>query len=323
MEKTERFLSCDWGTTSFRLALVSYPDYHIIAEETSKQGIARTYDDWKKAGTVESKRLSFYVDVIRDHLSKMKKKINYSIEGLPLLISGMASSSIGMVELPYRQFPFSTDGSDLEVKTIRTGIDLDHPILIISGACTEEDVMRGEETQLVGCSLSLTDAEQLFIHPGTHSKHVVVRNGKAISFKTYMTGELFSLLSSHSILAVSVEPGHELNAQIFERGVKASLAGNLLHNIFLVRTNHLFKKLSKIENFFYLSGLLIGSELKDLVGRDVGKITLSGNETLMALYRKAFRVLGIDTGSAAIDIIDAEEATFKGQYQIYRQFSAI
>src|SRR5450432_1404958 len=123
----------------------------------------------------------------------------------------MASSTLGMVELPYKELPFLADGSDLRVETIYANGLFHHDVLLISGARTGDDVMRGEETQLVGCALGAGYAtqagEQVFIFPGTHSKHVVVREGRVIAFKTYMTGEFFELLSKKSILAGDVEAG--------------------------------------------------------------------------------------------------------------------
>ena len=107
-------------------------------------------------------------------------------------------------------------------------------MLIIPGVSSTDDVMRGEETQLTGCFHEVNNKEHLFIFPGTHSKHVVVKNETILDFKTYMTGEFFELLSSKSILATSVEKGkgldNELNRKSFDEGLQASNKSNLLHN---------------------------------------------------------------------------------------------
>lgn len=315
------FLSCDWGTTSFRLRLVSLPDFKILAEESSKEGIASTFEAWGKAKKKEEERFSFYRSIIKTHLNDMVVKLGRPLDGIPLIVSGMASSSIGMIEMPYKTLPFSTSGADLETQIIEGTGDFNHEILIISGARTQNDIMRGEETQLVGCFLENSTEEQIFIHPGTHCKHIIIRDGKATTFRSYMTGELFSLLSTKSILAVSVEKGgdlkNEANRKSFENGVRASLSGNLLHSIFMVRTNDLFRKSGKVENYFFLSGLLIGTELKDFPQEYKGKITLSGQEELVSLYLEAFRIIGIAEPDSLVNILGAEEATLRGQFQVY------
>jgi 2-dehydro-3-deoxygalactonokinase len=116
----------------------------------------------------------------------------------------MASSTIGMADLPYKDIPFSTDGSDLKLHTIPASVSFKHSVTLISGVRTEDDVMRGEETKLIGCTVGVSNKNNhLFIFPGTHPKHVHVKNDKATAFKTYMTGEFFDLLSTKSILSVS------------------------------------------------------------------------------------------------------------------------
>lgn len=127
--------------------------------------------------------------------------------------------------------------------------------------------MRGEETQLIGCISELKNEvdRQIFILPGTHSKHITVKNRQVTSFKTYMTGELFSLLSKNSVLSTAIEKAITSDFKSFKEGVKHSTKSNLLHSIFRVRTNHLFEIHTKKENFNYLSGLLIGTELLDLL----------------------------------------------------------
>jgi 2-dehydro-3-deoxygalactonokinase len=228
----------------------------------------------------------------------------------------MASSTIGMLEVPYKPLPFATDGSDLTVKILPATPEFKHAVLLISGVKSDDDVMRGEEVQLVGCSFGKTSEAQLFLHPGTHAKHVRVQNGQAVSLKTYMTGEFFALLSSKSILAASVEEEGKLedgaNRAWFEKGVRASQVENLLHNAFLVRTNDLFRKNSKVENYFYLSGLLIGSECADLVPSPPARITLAGEPVLLALYGAALRALGV-ADKVSVRTKSAEEVTLTGQ----------
>jgi 2-dehydro-3-deoxygalactonokinase len=230
----------------------------------------------------------------------------------------MASSTIGMIHLPYKELPFLADGSDLEIKVIDADDEFYYDTIIISGAKTNEDVVRGEETQLAGC-FHESGEEQIFVFPGTHSKHIVVKQGKATDIKTYMTGELFELLSKKSILSGSIEEGKGLQQQknvlSFEKGVIDSAESNLLHNCFRVRTNDLFGKFSKSENYYYLSGLLIGTELRELRDKDVVNIILVSDECLAPFYKKAFTKL--NKQNPILKIENADQAVIKGQLRIY------
>jgi 2-dehydro-3-deoxygalactonokinase len=242
----DKFLSCDWGTSSFRIRLVSIPDLNVLAEKKSGEGIASTFNLWKESNSVEENKLAFYLFVLNEKIKSLEQQLQTRLENIPVIISGMASSTIGMIDLPYKPLPVHADGSDLVTKKLDKTDNFPHDILIISGIRTENDVIRGEETQLAGCLLM---DDGLFIFPGTHSKHILVKDGIAIDFKTYMTGELFELLATKSILSSSLVKGSvtDQSLQAFDEGVNdAGL--NLLHASFLVRTNQLFNKYTKKEN---------------------------------------------------------------------------
>lgn len=314
------FLSCDWGTTAFRLRLIDASCCKIIEEEKTDQGIAETFQLWKKEGKSEEVRLSFYLDITDKHIKTIEKKTCNSLNNVPLIISGMASSTIGMIDLPYKDIPFNIDGSDLKVESINASDSFKHEVSIISGVRTEDDVMRGEETKLIGCAAAVSaEREHVFIFPGTHPKHVNVKNGKATSFKTYMTGEFFDLLTRKSILSVSVEEGEDFQKtnyfEAFKKGVKDSIDSNILHTCFLVRTNNVFNKLTKHENYYYLSGLLIGTELENLKNLTNTNITIAGNEAITLYYSTAFNVLGLHA-DALLQTQLADEALIKGQLKI-------
>jgi len=310
----EKFLSCDWGTSSFRLRFVEIAGTKIIAEENSDQGIAKVFDLWKQVNEPENLRFSFYADIIRQRIQSIQQKLNYSLDGLPLVISGMACSTLGMIDLPYKKIPFYADGSELVTKFVEASNNFKHNIILISGARTESDAMRGEETQLAGCFHD-EQIEQLFIFPGTHSKHVVVKNGKVLDIKTFMTGEFFALLSEKSILSVGVERTADLNSEknrnSFEAGVRDSLHSNLLNVSFKVRTNYLFHKLSQQENYYYLGGLIIGTELKEVADSD-RDIILVSNSHLQPHYETAFNVIM----NRSIKIQDGDKAMISGQSKI-------
>ena len=310
----EKFLSCDWGTSSFRLRLVEITGARILAEENSDQGISKVFEWWKQTGQSENSRFSFYLDTIRQHIQAIGRKFNSSLDGVPLVISGMACSTLGMIDLPYKELPSSTDGSDLVTRIINAG-DFRHDIIFISGVRTESDAMRGEETQLVGCFPG--EQEQVFIFPGTHSKHVIVKNGKIVDVRTYMTGEFFELLCAKSILSVGIQKttdlNNEKNKNAFEAGVKESLHSNLLHGSFKVRTNYLFHKFSEPENYHYLSGLLIGTEMKEIGGVDC-EIILVTSSYLHSHYEIATKLVKNKPGRLRIQ--NADEAMVAGQLKI-------
>lgn len=313
------FLSCDWGTSSFRLRLIQVKNLTPISEIKNDLGVLETFNRWRRAEN-PADRMQFYTAIIEDHIKTMGQKLSMSLQGVPVVLSGMASSTIGLMELPYKTLPFAVDGSDLKVEGLTGGKNAT-PFLIVSGARTENDVMRGEETKIVGCASLLADdgQEQLLILPGTHPKHIFIENSRVFSFKTFMTGEFFDLLGTKSILASSIEAGGDLgnplNRESFIQAVKASRTACLLHNSFMVRTNELLKNTPKQQNFYYLSGLLIGTELADVASRS--STYLLGGSMHTALYMLACEVLGIDI----VKSIDADQALINGQRLLLSAFN--
>lgn len=317
-----KFISCDWGTSTFRIKVVDTARLEIIAGENTKQGIAKTFALWKQSDLEEQFRVPFYLEIIKQQITHLENKLRFSLAGCPVIISGMASSSIGIMNLPYKEMPFFTNGTDLA----RTIVDADdnfmHETTIVSGVKTIDDAMRGEETQLVGCVQDHSGEERLFIFPGTHSKHVTVEKGMAIRIKTFMTGEFFELLSKRSILSHSVDDGSGhfsgKNLEAFQWGCSKSIESDLLHSAFLVRTNELFGKISKQENYYFLSGLLIGTELKEIEQKNFQEITLVGNSLLLSYYEAAFKT--ITKGKGILKIQDAETATIAGHFALLKRF---
>src|SRR4030095_12681406 len=121
------------------------------------------------------------------------------------------------------------------------------------------DVMRGEEVQIFG-AMALTGLQDgLFVLPGTHNKWARVKKGLVTGFRTYMTGEFYSLLSQHSILARTLDASAPLDEAAFLQGVtQADNNQGLLHNAFGARTLALFDRMPARDLSSYLSGLVIG-----------------------------------------------------------------
>jgi 2-dehydro-3-deoxygalactonokinase len=315
----DKFLSCDWGTSFFRLRLVETETLKVIAEEKNDKGIASTFKSWRENGAEEETRQTFYQSVITEAIQTLSKQLNLNLNGIPVIISGMAASSIGMLDLPYKAIPISIDGSGLEIKKL-TIHESENEFIIISGIRCDNDVIRGEETKITGCAPYLNDGqEQLLIFTGTHPKHVTIRDKQVVDIKTYMTGEFFDLLVNHSVLAASVNKGDDFykaeNQISFKQGVEASTNSNLLHAAFSVRTNDVLKHIPKENNYYYLSGLLIGTELKD-ISNSKSPVYLCGGNDLIHYYQLACDVLNIKVSS----IIDADEALLKGHRAIYSMY---
>jgi len=318
-------LCCDWGTTSFRLRLVNIQDQEVVGEILSLDGIASTFNSWKAIEDTVLDKQTFFTNHLQKQISLLASQLHMKLDGTVIIISGMASSSIGLFEVPYANLPFDLDGSLVNVHRFESTADCPHDILLISGICSEDDVMRGEETQMIGLVelLKLSGKDSILIFPGTHSKHLYIKGNKLVDFQTYMTGEVFKIVSAHSILKDSIEisvlPEYSLEEKnAFRLGVQSTDSTGVLKGLFRVRTNQLFNKLTKKENACYLSGLLIGSEIKHLLDENGIQLVLCSGNNLSELYKLAIEELDLSerTITVSSDIVD--KATIAGQVKIYQ-----
>lgn len=311
----KKFISCDWGTSAFRIRLIDSDHLEVISEVTTNDGIAGTYSRWLSTHRPAEERLMFYMSYLQEQLQQLKKASGMLLQDIPVIISGMASSTIGMIELPYKKLPFHTNGSDLSVRQFSDG-----KLIIVSGACTDSDVMRGEETMLAGCGVDDSADQQLLIFPGTHSKHIDVRNGMATDFSTYMTGEFFDVLANKSIIANSVRKpaeGQE-DFEVFDEGVKQALDGNVLHEVFSVRARQVLYNADPEKNYLFLSGLLIGTELKSLRDKNPEKILLVSGTKLKRHYLRALHIVA---QGERIGFRDADHALVRGHHLVCQHFA--
>lgn len=220
-----------------------------------------------------------------------------------LLLCGMVGARGGWSEAPYLPCP-ATPGALAqalqEVPTQGTALQGRRARIVPGvrgGSQALPDVMRGEETQIVGLLGQCPDAAQVCL-PGTHSKWVSLRAGAIAGVHTAMTGESYALYRRHSMLARSMPPTSEpevFDAEAFAAGVRRSgEPGGLLHHLFGVRTLGLFDRLVPAQAPAYLSGLLIGHEVRAQLPLRA-PVHLIGGPTLGARYRQAFDLLGIDS----------------------------
>jgi 2-dehydro-3-deoxygalactonokinase len=319
-------LSCDWGSTVFRLRLIEMPGQDVIGEVSSDDGVTRTFNSWKThAADKGITRKQYFFDQLKKQKTILAAKLSIKLDGVTIIISGMASSSIGMQELPYAILPFDVNGISASIHVFAAADNFPNQVVLISGVKSEDEVMRGEETQLIGLSalLNLQQKEAILVLPGTHSKHLHINNGKLLSIKTFMTGELFSLLTHQSILKDSVDEsgGAELSADekdAFKLGFKKAADANILNSLFTVRTNQLFAKLNKRQNFYFLSGLLIGTEINHLCDKKNVPLILSCGGNLYELYKLALQGLGLLERTTVVSADAIVKATITGQVIIYQ-----
>lgn len=285
------------------------------------------YHRWKLTESTDpAERERFYLRVIDRQINLLAGKSGIELTRVPVVVSGMGSSSIGMRELSYAQTPFPLDGSGIVAARIE---DQHRPILLVSGLRSQHDVMRGEEVQLIGLENLIGELKQpstsfTVVLPGTHSKHVFIQDGMVVDFSTAMTGELFDLLTTKGLLSHSVvPPTGPPNLQTWEsfrKGVRYSTGRSLIHALFRVRTNDLFREYTPAENYQFLSGLLIGAELGELGKFPDAPVILCCPAHLTEFYKQAIDELGLEKRSLRISADDFNRLTVASQIKIAERF---
>lgn len=310
MDLPEYFISCDWGTTKFRLRLVKTSSLEVLSELKTDVGIRVCHDQFGAQNVLTQQ------DFFGNYLSEQIRSLPLVQDTQPIIVSGMASSSIGMCELPYADFPFDPSGQDLP--TLQCSIDGDLTITLVSGIKSESGMMRGEEVQAMGISEGLRDyKEGTLVLPGTHSKHMKYRAGKFIKLTNFMTGELFEVLSKHSILAKSVAntPWSASASSDFHEGLSKGFSGRLTSSLLMVRLRDVVLSLPQANNYYFLSGLLIGDEIKSL--RDEkGAIFLAAPDPIYSIYKSALETLFDQDKIVFFDDTALEKALLVGQRKI-------
>ena len=274
-------IAVDWGTSRCRAMLLAR-DGALIAEQESSDGIAALGGN--------------------GHEDAFDRLVAGWPE-VPAIMAGMIGSRQGWREAPYVEVPTSLDR--LADGLLRFTSSRHRPLAIVPGLVLRSperdgDVIRGEETQLVGLIEREPGFDGLAILPGTHSKWAAVRGAGIVSFQTFMTGEMFDLLARKSFLRHSVsETADDLSASPdFELAVRRSVEADLpfLAAIFSVRVRQLLNGVSGDDNLAYLSGLVIGGEIA--AARRIGlrsagaAVRIIGSRSLARAYLRAFHILG-------------------------------
>jgi 2-dehydro-3-deoxygalactonokinase len=231
-----------------------------------------------------------------------------------IIVCGMAGSREGWIEAAYVAAPCALSAvADALVRAPSALPVYIAPGLIIRNADGVPDVMRGEETQILG-ALDSADAAWA-VAPGTHSKWVELSDRRVSRFHTYMTGELYRLMATQSVLARQIDARAPWNEAAFDRGVARALEGSALPRLlFGARAQVLAGDLRPADSGSYLSGLLIGAEIADAArfAALTAPVLLIGAADITAPYRRALA----QAGASRIRVVDGEAAAARGLWRL-------
>lgn len=288
-------VAVDWGTSSFRLWVMD-ADGQSLSESRGDEGMAVA-------------AAQGFPDVLTAHLAAANAPAD-----TPIVISGMAGARQGWREAAYVRTPAQLASIPAQAISVDFG---GRDVRILPGVAQStpgaEDVMRGEETQLLGAASSFGDG--LVCIPGTHSKWATLNHGHIESFTTYMTGELYALLGAQSILShgvamdAEIPPGNtDFLAAIGEMQTKGAA---LTEKLFSIRARGLLGAGDAASGAARLSGLLIGAEISAATnGGAVKHATLLAAGATSRLYAAALTATGVD-----VTTLDAEAAARKGLHR--------
>jgi 2-dehydro-3-deoxygalactonokinase len=292
----------DWGSTNLRAYLL-------------KDGICQKRIDARE-GLLNIK--GSYAKVLSAHLDPWIDKATASI---PIVLMGMVGSPSGWMEVPHIPVPGNiahlAAGSH-RLNDFNKGNSWIIPGVAGTGVSGKFDVMRGEEVQYFGAVQIVNERKlktpSVYCFPGTHTKWIESsNNGELSKFSTAMTGEIFALLSSKSLLAQSIEAGAIWSAQAFLNGLDSSAdRGGIMHQLFTVRSLQLSHEHTRERGGGYLSGLLIGNEIRSMLQNKGANIAVVGEGSLAERYQTALTHL-----DHSAFIIDSQDATIAGALQIF------
>ena len=299
-EQRPAFIGVDWGTSSFRAWLFS-----------------------EEGGVLDVFHGPFGIRQITDQ--SFEKTLRTAIgswlvanEDIAVIMCGMIGSAQGWYEAGYLS-------GQIGVGELSSGMvkvpDTQLNVMIVPGirgvsVAGLNDVVRGEETLLAGWLQQPTDSEAVFCLPGTHSKWIVAREGQVNQLTTFMTGELFELMRTRSILAplIDSQAVADSKSDIFSKGLTlAQSPAGLLHQMFAIRAGALTGQFAKSDVLTLLSGVLVGAEclaVKSLVQNR--SVTLMSSGDLKQTYQNAFEHFGF-----VFSVADSEQAAQKGLFSIF------
>jgi 2-dehydro-3-deoxygalactonokinase len=292
MRWADGFIAVDWGTTNRRAYLID-PSGKRTDEFEDAKGVLSIADGGFPAAVAE----------IRERLGDK-----------PLLLAGMIGSNRGWKDAPYVPCPCGID--DLVEKLVWAG---DREAIVPGVSYIGQgraDVMRGEEVQLLGAlAAGMVGSDGLVCHPGTHNKWTVLHNSRIQSFQTVMTGEIFSLLREHSILADLLKGAVETDDAFRGAAHHAIFNEALPAELFSVRASVLLGKMKKEDAASYASGLLIGTDVRIGLAVPTGaQVMVMGRPKLTKLYSAALKEANRETVE-----LDGEQCFLAGIQEIAKR----
>ena len=260
------FIAVDWGTTNRRAWLIE--DGRVVGTVRDALGITSV-----PAGGFAAEAAA------------MRARFG----GAPMLLAGMVGSNRGWIDAGYVPCPATLPALAARVRAVDEGIRIVPGVSVAAG--DRADVMRGEEIQLLGAVAGgLAPADALLCQPGTHCKWARMAGGAIESFVTAMTGELFALLKNHALIGAAMI-GDAADGPAFRAGVARAAERDLLAALFGVRPASLLGLRDDADAAAYVSGLLIGSDVRAQVAAGQNVYVLA-DPTLGALYGAAVEVVG-------------------------------
>lgn len=239
-------IAIDWGSSNMRAWLL----------RTSGEEI----DFFSSAEGIIHVEKNNYIRILTQLIERWASYINSQL--VDIFMVGMIGSENGMSFIPYMKCPQLLSAIKPSRPIMENGV---FRLWIVPGVSLQhsdiKNVMRGEETQLIGAHKMFNASHYLM--PGTHSKWVRVKDNEITDFRTAMTGELFNILLKYSLIGRGL-PKQINDSVIFSEGLKVGCkSNNIVNTLFEVRANYVLNALDKHVVSDYLSGVLIGNEVKN------------------------------------------------------------
>lgn len=291
-----KWIAADWGTSNLRVWAIG-ADGAILAKDASDQGMGRLTPDTFEAALL---------DLIEPWLG----------QGVtPVIACGMVGARQGWIEAPYRATP--CQAVDAKALTLAPTRDPRIQVAIAPGLSQARpaDVMRGEETQIAGVLLQDPKFDGVLCLPGTHSKWAHISAEEVVSFQTFMTGELFELLSRQSVLRHGLA-ADGLDEAAFDEALSDAISNpaKFAARLFGLRAEGLLNGLSPLAARSRLSGMLIGIELAAAKPYWLGQaVSLIATSSLAASYARALGQQGVQAKT-----LDATACTLAGLSSIFK-----
>ena len=293
-----KWIAADWGTTHMRAWAIGEED-SVLAFRESNEGMKDLQ---------QNEFEPVLLRLIESWLDDTKVTT--------VMACGMVGAKQGWVETPYLKTPcVPLDNNQL---TTANTHDKRIKVHLVPGVMQHHpaDIMRGEETQIAGFINKNLDFNGVVCLPGTHAKWANIKEGQITSFKTFMTGELFGVISSHTLIRHSTSI-KGWNQDSFEAGVLEGFKnpGSIASNLFSLRAESIVNDLDRDKARSTLSGLLLGVELNGAQSYWKGKkVTLIGSKLLSKIYCQGLKIL-----SGQSQLFSPEAATLSGLSSAYKE----